>query len=304
MEKKLYELTIDPELRDFIPPLSEQEYENLEELILLDGCEEALIVWNGVLVDGHNRYRICHEHNIPFAILEKDFEGKEQAKLWMARRQLGRRNLKPFQKCELVIPLENALKDEAEERRRHRISEYRKSGETVKTSSPSMKTRDIMAEMAEVSFDTIKKVKVILQEADEETKAGLRQGKATINAVYKKLQRKRDRVREDEDGSEKPGRQIKDEPEIQVDKPTIFNNTPELDEDDVEPPEDFADVEAQVEICIQDFMMNFRATMKWIGQHHVFGKNEAAVKALLKEGYEAAVDTLHDRFVELKGENK
>jgi hypothetical protein len=261
-------------------------------------------VWDGVIVDGHNRYRICHEHNVPFAIREKNFESKEQAKLWMARRQLGRRNLKPFQRCELVIPLEKVLKAEAEERRRQKIGDYRRTGETVKTSSPSTKTRDIMAQMAEVSFDTISKAKVILDEADEETKDGLRQGKTTINAVYKKLAKKDEKPQEKDDISDRSA-QPKEAPAIQVDGPIIFNNNPELDEKkEYFSPADFGEVEAQVEICIQDFMMNFRETMKWIGQHHVSGKNEAAVKVLLKEGYEAAVDTLHDRFAELKEANK
>jgi len=304
MEKQVYELKIDPELRDFIPPLTDLEYENLEQLIVQDGCEESLTVWDGVIVDGHNRYRICHEHNVPFAIREKNFESKEQAKLWMARRQLGRRNLKPFQRCELVIPLEKVLKAEAEERRRQKIGDYRRTGETVKTSSPSTKTRDIMAQMAEVSFDTISKAKVILDEADEETKDVLRQGKTTINAVYKKLAKKDEKPQEKDDISDRSV-QPKEAPAIQVDGPIIFNNNPELDEKkEYFSPADFGEVEAQVEICIQDFMMNFRETMKWIGQHHVSGKNEAAVKVLLKEGYEAAVDTLHDRFVELKEANK
>lgn len=304
MEKQVYKLIIDPELRDFIPPLTDLEYKNLEELIMQDGCEEALSVWDGVIVDGHNRYRICHEHNIPFEIRVRNFESKEQAKLWMARRQLGRRNLKPFQRCELVIPLEKALKDEAEERRRQKIGDYRRTGETVKTSSPSTKTRDIMAQMAEVSFDTISKAKVILDEADEETKDGLRQGKTTINAVYKKLAKKDEKPKEKDTISDGLV-QAKDEPAILVDGPIIFNNNPELDEKkEYFSPADFGEIEAQVEICIQDFMMNFRETMKWIGQQHLSSKNESSVKTILKEGYEAAVDTLHDRFVELKETNK
>ena len=298
MEKQVYELKIDPELRDFIPPLTDLEYENLEELIVQDGCEEALTVWDGVIIDGHNRYRICHEHSVPFAIREKNFESKEQAKLWMARKQLGRRNLKPFQKCELVIPLEEAIKKEAEKHRREKISKTLKCGRMVQETAPSMKTRDILAEMADVSHDTINKAKVIIQQADEDTKNKLRRGEMKIGAAYKKLQ-------EEEEPKKPDPKRMDNVPAIQVDGPIIFNNNPELDEKkEYFSPADFGEVEAQVEICIQDFMMNFRETMKWIGQHHVSGKNEAAVKVLLKEGYEAAVDTLHDRFVELKEANK
>ena len=65
-EKKVYDLTVDPEFRDLIPPLNEEELKLLEESLVADGCESPLIVWNGVIVDGHNRYAICRKHEIPF----------------------------------------------------------------------------------------------------------------------------------------------------------------------------------------------------------------------------------------------
>lgn len=68
MEKKLYDLEIDPELQALIPPLSADEYEMLEESILRNGCDTPLIVWHSVIVDGHNRYEICQRHRIPFSI--------------------------------------------------------------------------------------------------------------------------------------------------------------------------------------------------------------------------------------------
>ena len=69
-------------------------------------------------MDGHNRYRICHEYSIPFAVEEKSFESRESAKIWLIRNQLGRRNLPDFQKCELVLPLEELLQAEAEAAKR------------------------------------------------------------------------------------------------------------------------------------------------------------------------------------------
>ena len=63
-EKKLYDLTVDPEFRDLIPPLNEEELKLLEESLVADGCESPLIVWNGVIIDGHNRYAICQKHGM------------------------------------------------------------------------------------------------------------------------------------------------------------------------------------------------------------------------------------------------
>ena len=50
MEKKVYELKVDPELRDLIPPLSEEEHRMLEESILRDGCDTPLTVWDGTML--------------------------------------------------------------------------------------------------------------------------------------------------------------------------------------------------------------------------------------------------------------
>ena len=57
------ELRIDQEFAEKIPPLTKEEFEQLEANILADGVViNPLIVWNGVIVDGHNRYRIIQMH--------------------------------------------------------------------------------------------------------------------------------------------------------------------------------------------------------------------------------------------------
>lgn len=89
------ELRIDPEFRDKIPPLTDEEFRQLEENIVDDGeIYEPIIVWNGTIVDGHNRYKIAQKHpEIPFKTKEMDFPDKWAAFDWMYAKQLGRRNL-------------------------------------------------------------------------------------------------------------------------------------------------------------------------------------------------------------------
>ena len=92
-------LTIDPEFANKIPPLREEELEQLEENILADGVViNPLIVWDGVIVDGHNRYRILQKHpEIQFTTYEKQFSDRYAAIAWICKNQLGRRNLTPQQ---------------------------------------------------------------------------------------------------------------------------------------------------------------------------------------------------------------
>ena len=56
-------LKIDPEFQSQIPPLTDDEFKQLEENILKEGkLISPLIVWNNTLVDGHNRYAILQKH--------------------------------------------------------------------------------------------------------------------------------------------------------------------------------------------------------------------------------------------------
>ena len=95
----LQHLTIDPEFASKIPPLREEELKQLEENILADGVViNPLIVWNGVIVDGHNRYYILQQHpEIQFTTYEKQFPDRYAAISWICKNQLGRRNLTPQQ---------------------------------------------------------------------------------------------------------------------------------------------------------------------------------------------------------------
>ena len=91
----LQHLTIDPEFEGKIPPLREEELKQLEENILADGVViNPLITWDGVIVDGHNRYRILQKHpEIQFTTYEKKFPDRYAAIAWICKNQLGRRNL-------------------------------------------------------------------------------------------------------------------------------------------------------------------------------------------------------------------
>ena len=185
-EKKVYELTVDPEFRDLIPPLNEEELKLLEESLAADGCESPLIVWNSVIIDGHNRYAICRKHDIPFSIQEKNFDTREEVMLWMLRNQLGRRNLNNYQRSELALKFEPLFAHASEKRML--------AGKLVdppqNSAEGSGETRKQIAKMAGVSHDTIKKVKRLHEHADEETKSRLRRGEMTVNKAYNELCRR------------------------------------------------------------------------------------------------------------------
>ena len=93
MDKGFEQLQIDEEFKTLIRPLKKDEYFQLEINLTIDGCRESIIVWNGIIVDGHNRYEICNRLRIPYAVQEMRFENREEAIIWICANQLGRRNL-------------------------------------------------------------------------------------------------------------------------------------------------------------------------------------------------------------------
>ena len=123
-------LKIDPEFQNQIPPLTDDEYKQLEENILKEGkLISPLIVWNNILVDGHNRYAILQKHpEIYFSTMPLRFENREEAIAWICRNQLGRRNLSPEQKRYLLGKQYEAEKKAAKIFRGNQYTLAKKSG--------------------------------------------------------------------------------------------------------------------------------------------------------------------------------
>jgi len=88
-------LEINEVFEKLIPKLKEEEFLQLEESIKDEGCRDPIVVWNGTIIDGHNRYSICTLHDIPFNTVERHFNNETEVKEWMYANQLGKRNITP-----------------------------------------------------------------------------------------------------------------------------------------------------------------------------------------------------------------
>ena len=91
--------SIDAEFQALIPPLSDEEFSQLEQNLIEEGCRDALVVWReeGLLLDGHNRYNICMAKGLPFDAVTIPLPDRQAAINWLIDNQLGRRNLSPTQ---------------------------------------------------------------------------------------------------------------------------------------------------------------------------------------------------------------
>ena len=178
-------IIIDKEFEALIPPLTKDEFRQLEQNIEKDGIRDALIVWsqddgNDILIDGHNRFKIAAKHGgIPFQIKRMDFGTRDAVRMWIIRNQMGRRNIDKWVKFDMSKQLEEIEKKYA----RKRMSDGAKGVPTLAQAGTG-KTRDKMASMIGVSHGTYDKMKAIDEKATPEQKQLVREGTMSINQAY------------------------------------------------------------------------------------------------------------------------
>jgi DNA modification methylase len=107
------ELKIKEEFKKLIPPLTPDEYKQLETNCIEEGIRDAIITWNGYIIDGHNRYKIAQDWQLSYNTIEKAFESEEYVKEWMIINQFGRRNLSNYDRAKLGLELKEILEYKA-----------------------------------------------------------------------------------------------------------------------------------------------------------------------------------------------
>lgn len=103
-------------------------------------------------------------------------ESRDDAKLWIIRNQLGRRNLTDFQRVEFALMMKSIIERMATENMAAR------KGDQAGASSPNsdelkpIRTDDTVAALAGVSRDTVRKVEAIKKSAVPEVIDAVRHG--------------------------------------------------------------------------------------------------------------------------------
>ena len=202
-------MNIDKEFKTIIPPLATDELKQLEKNLISEGWRdnEKIITWNDYIIDGHNRYSLCRKNNISFKIQKKKFKDKNEAIIWIINNQLGRRNLPDYARVELNLKKEPMLKQIAKENQMNpfgkKVPQETKGCGLIKphpftsygTKETINRVNDKIGEMSKVSDETVRKVKFIRDNADEDIKTKLRSGnkELSINKVYIDLKKKQQR---------------------------------------------------------------------------------------------------------------
>ena len=172
----MHDIILDDEFRIYLPKLDKVTYEGLERKLLEQGARDPLVLWNGILIDGYNRFKICTEHDIPFTTVSLEFDSREDVLDWIIENQLERRNLTPlefshyrgmlFNSKKRVQGTNNRYADKSKnpqnEGKLGRSATAREIGDRFKVSKATIERDGRMAEaiiaIAEVSLDAKQKV--------------------------------------------------------------------------------------------------------------------------------------------------
>jgi hypothetical protein len=185
-------LNINDEFKSLIPNLAQEELRSLEESILKDGCTDPIITWNNYIIDGHNRYAICSRHDINFNVMEaNDLQDELEVKMWIIKRQFGRRNLTTFQKSELALCYE---KVESERSKKRQLAGKRPINKDLaqdfgqrENAEEKGRSLELAAKKAGISDETVRKVKKILDSGNDELKEKVRENRMSIDKAFRQI---------------------------------------------------------------------------------------------------------------------
>ena len=184
------ELLIDNEFKYLIPPLTTEEFKQLEINCIKDGIRDAIATWNGYIIDGHNRYEIANKNGLKYVTNELVFESKNDVIQWIILNQFGRRNLPNYERAKLALRLKPIFEEKAKEQQGTRTDLNNIPqifGESQK--SKENETNVKLSKVAGVSHETIRKVEKIEEKSPEEIKEKLSKGEISINQAYKELKK-------------------------------------------------------------------------------------------------------------------
>jgi len=194
-------LIVSPVYESLVPPLTESEYKSLKESIKQNGIWIPIIVNKyGVILDGHHRFRACQEIDIQTKHAVREFENDLLEKKFVIECNLKRRHLNDYQKGILAKELLKIEKEEAKIRQGTRTDIPTSSTSLLNVENSDKRAMAITAKKVGLeSGEQLRKILKIDEQASENVKQQLREGKTTINKEYHQIRKQEKReTRQDE----------------------------------------------------------------------------------------------------------
>ncbi len=95
-------LKINPQYKNITYDLSKNDYSSLKESIKNNGLWNGIIVnSDDVILDGHQRYKVCQELNITPKTIIKEFESPSHERIFVGDCTLAGKHLVPLQRIKI-----------------------------------------------------------------------------------------------------------------------------------------------------------------------------------------------------------
>lgn len=179
-----------PELAELLPPLTGEQLGVLEADLMKNGCYAPIIVNEElVIIDGHNRQKLCEKHGIPYRMSVFAFSDLLEAKRWAIENQRGRRNLEKWELGKIALKLKPDIEAKAKENmsmggQAYHPIETREERSATLPNLPPIDTRRELAEAVGLGERTMGKVMQIDEHAPAVVREALDKQQLSINQGY------------------------------------------------------------------------------------------------------------------------
>jgi 16S rRNA G966 N2-methylase RsmD len=186
-------LEIKEEFKKLIPPLTVEEFKQLEQNCLDEGIREKIITWNGFIIDGHNRYEIATRWNLDYKTESKYFKNENDVKIWMIDNQNGRRNLTDGWKYKLQQNRKEILLEKGKEKM-SLGGELKEALSTIDKPLPKHDTRKQIAKALDWSTGKVAMADIVFKKATPELEEKVLNNEVTINQAYKEIKKEEKKI--------------------------------------------------------------------------------------------------------------
>lgn len=168
------------------PLMNDSEFSALKNDIEQNGLFENIVLYEGQILDGRNRYKACLALGIKPKYTE--FNGEDPL-VYVVSQNLHRRHLNAYQRSLIALQLKDSYKKKAKDRIL--------AGKYPSHLNDKGRVNTLLGNKVNVSRGTISKVEAIEERATETQKERVVAGKSSINAVYKEIKRidKKDEIK-------------------------------------------------------------------------------------------------------------
>lgn len=174
---------------EFFPLMEGEEFAGLVEDIKEHGLLEPIVLLDGKILDGRNRYRACLEAGTEPRFVE--FKGKHGPLHYVASKNFHRRGLNPTQRSVIALALLPELEKEAAERQRANLKQgtSRRRGSAT-SGATGVRSSEEVASLIGAGARTVQAVKRVAREAPELVSA-MMEGKLSADAAEKEVRARR-----------------------------------------------------------------------------------------------------------------